>query len=115
MLSMEKKTPIDIMEKEGLALLNGTQFISAYTCFALTRFRNCLENADIIGAMSVESTLSSVVPFSKEISELRPFQGAQHVASKVRNLLKFRINLFSKFWIFCGINYNVSSFTSNQN
>ena len=64
MLSMEKKTPIDIMEKEGLALLNGTQFISAYTCFALTRFRNCLENADIIGAMSVESTLSSVVPFS---------------------------------------------------
>jgi len=88
MLSMEKKTPIDIKEKEGLALLNGTQFISAYTCFALTRFRICLENADIIGAMSVESTLSSVVPFSKEISELRPFQGAQHVAGKVRNLLK---------------------------
>ena len=87
MLSMEKKTPIGIKEKEGLALLNGTQFISAYTCFTLTRFRNCLENADIIGAMSVESTLSSVVPFSKEISELRPFQGAQHVASKVRGLL----------------------------
>ena len=81
---MEKKTPIGIKEKEGLVLLNGTQFISAYTCFTLTRFRNCLENADIIGAMSVESTLSSVVPFSKEISELRPFQGAQHVASKVR-------------------------------
>ena len=79
MLSMEKKTPIDIKEKEGLALLNGTQFISAYTCLTLNRFRNCLENADIIGAMSVESTLSSLVPFSKEISELRPFQGAQYV------------------------------------
>jgi len=87
MLSMEKKTPIDIKEKEGLALLNGTQFISAYTCLTLNRFRNCLENADIIGAMSVESTLSSLVPFSKEISELRPFQGAQYVTSKVRGLL----------------------------
>ena len=87
MLSIEKKTPIDIKEKEGLALLNGTQFISAYTCFALNRFRNCLENSDIIGAMSVESTLSSIVPFSKEISELRPFHGCQNVASRVRDLL----------------------------
>ena len=45
--------------------------------------------------MSVESTLSSVVPFSKEISELRPFQGAQHVASKVRDLLSNSEIMFS--------------------
>ena len=42
MLSMEKKTPIDIKEKEGLALLNGTQFISAYTCLTLSTGKSCL-------------------------------------------------------------------------
>ncbi|MAR15853.1 MAG: histidine ammonia-lyase [Flammeovirgaceae bacterium] len=88
MLSLENKTPLEIKEKEGLALLNGTQFIAAYSCYALSRFNNCLDTADIIGAMSVESTLSSVVPFNKEISKLRPFQGAQHVSNRVRSLLK---------------------------
>mgnify|MGYP003317245573 FL=1 len=63
MLAIENIKSIGIKEKEGLALINGTQFISAFTCYSIDRFRNCLENADIISAMSVEGTMSSIAPF----------------------------------------------------
>ncbi len=86
--SKEKITQLEIREKEGLALLNGTQFIAAFSCYALSRFKNCLENADIIASISVESTLSSVVPFSKDLSKLRPYLGSALVSRKVRNYLK---------------------------
>ena len=40
-LSIVNKEPIEIKEKEGLALINGTQFIAAYACCSLSRFHNC--------------------------------------------------------------------------
>ncbi len=86
-LSLENKKPIEIKEKEGLALINGTQFITAYACYSLSRFHNCLQNADIISAISVEGTLSSVIPFSKEITDLRPFKGSIEVSKRIRSLL----------------------------
>ena len=86
-LSLENKKPIEIKEKEGLALINGTQFIAAYACYSLSRFHNCLQNADIISAISVEGTLSSIIPFSKEITELRPFKGSIEVSKTIRSLL----------------------------
>jgi len=86
-LSLENKKPIEIKEKEGLALINGTQFIAAYACYSLSRFHNCLQNADIISAISVEGTLSSVIPFSKEITDLRPFKGSIEVSKRIRSLL----------------------------
>ena len=44
--------PISLGPKEGLALINGTQFILSYAVLGLSRFYNCLEAADIVGAMS---------------------------------------------------------------
>ena len=86
-LKKEKKSSFFLKEKEGLALINGTQFISAYTCLALDKFRNCLENANIISAITLESTLSSISPFNKDINNLRPYRGSVNVSNKMRELL----------------------------
>ena len=86
-LKKEKKSPLFLKEKEGLALINGTQFISAYTCLALDKFKNCLENANIISAITLESTLSSISPFNKDINNLRPYRGSLNVSHKMRELL----------------------------
>ena len=86
-LKKEKKSPLFLKEKEGLALINGTQFISAYTCLSLDKFKNCLENANIISAITLESTLSSISPFNKDINNLRPYRGSLNVSNKMRELL----------------------------
>ena len=88
MLAIENIKSIDIKEKEGLALINGTQFISAFTCYAIDRFRNCLENSDIISAISVEGTMSSIAPFSEDLHKLRPYEGSLIVSKNIRGLLK---------------------------
>ena len=86
-LRKEQKSTLSLKEKEGLALINGTQFISAYACLALDKFRNCLENANIISALTFESTLSSISPFNKDINNLRPYRGSLIVSNKMRELL----------------------------
>ena len=86
-LKKEQKSPFILKEKEGLALINGTQFISAYTCLALDKFKNCLENANIISAITLDSTLSSISPFNKDINNLRPYKGSLNVSNKMRELL----------------------------
>ncbi len=79
--------PISLGPKEGLALINGTQFILAYAIRGLARLHNCLEVADIIGAMSLESVLGSSSPFREKLHALRPFQGSIHVAHRLRKML----------------------------
>ncbi|MBF0106402.1 MAG: histidine ammonia-lyase [Deltaproteobacteria bacterium] len=74
--------------KEGLALINGTQFIAAHAVKIVERLHNCLECADIIGALSLESMLGSVQPFKHKLHQLRPFNGALHVAHRLRTLLE---------------------------
>ena len=86
-LDREKKLPLKLKEKEGLALINGTQFISAFTCFALDKYKNCLINADIISAFSIEATKSSLKPFSRKIQELRPYNGSSVVINRINDLL----------------------------
>ena len=86
-LDQEKKLPLKLKEKEGLALINGTQFISAFTCFALDKYKNCLINADIISAFSIEATKSSLKPFSRKIQELRPYNGSSRVINRINDLL----------------------------
>jgi|TARA_B110000263_G_scaffold249672_1_gene268032 histidine ammonia-lyase len=86
-LKKEKKIPLSLKEKEGLALINGTQFISAYGCSALNKFKNCLDNADIISSLTLEGTQSSIKSFSDKIQILRPYKGSLIVTNKVRDLL----------------------------
>ena len=80
--------PIELGPKEGLALINGTQFILAHAILTVDQLYSALAHADLIGAMMIESLLGSIQPFRKELHELRPFKGNQHVASRVWALLE---------------------------
>lgn len=85
--SKEGLKPLELGPKEGLALINGTQFISAYAIYGINRFYNCLDNADIIGAMTLEALFGSVKPFAPELHRLRPYSGTSYVAHRITNLL----------------------------
>ncbi len=80
--------PLDLGPKEGLALINGTQFIAAHAVKVVVKLRNCLKHADIIGAMMLEGLQGSMKPFYEELHHQRPFKGNQHVAARIRTLLK---------------------------
>jgi len=82
-----KMTTLNLGPKEGLALINGTQFMTAHALIALDRLNNCLEHADLIGAFSIETLLGSAKPFDEDLHELRPYKGSKYVASHVRSLL----------------------------
>jgi histidine ammonia-lyase len=78
---------IQLGPKEGLALINGTQFILAYAVKAVQRMHNCLEAADIIGAMSLEALTGTKAPFDERLHDLRAFNGNKLVAQRLRILL----------------------------
>lgn len=80
--------PITLGPKEGLALLNGTQFIAAYAVHNLIRFKSLLDHADIAGAMSLEGILGSASPFDEDLHNLRPYDGTRLVAARIRSLLE---------------------------
>ncbi|HWK99784.1 MAG TPA: histidine ammonia-lyase [Parapedobacter sp.] len=79
--------PLQLAPKEGLALINGTQFIAAHAVHGLSRMHNVLEAADLIGAMSLEGLMGSYKPFDARLHELRPFPGNQLVAHRLWQLL----------------------------
>src|SRR5690606_19133338 len=79
--------PLTLGPKEGLALINGTQFIAAHCVHALHRMYTILEAADLIGAMSMEGLMGSYKPFDARLHELRPFPGNQFVAQRLWELL----------------------------
>lgn len=79
--------PIALGPKEGLALINGTQFIAAHAVKVVARFYNVLATADITAAMMLEGLMGSVKPFDEGLHKLRPYKGNQHVAANIRNLL----------------------------
>jgi histidine ammonia-lyase len=80
-------SPVQLGPKEGLALINGTQFILAYAVKGVQRLHNCLEAADIIGAMSLEALTGTKAPFDERLHQLRPFAGNTLVAKRLRILL----------------------------
>lgn len=81
-------SPLELGPKEGLALINGTQFIVANAVHFLVRFQNCLDNADLISAIHLEAILGSVKAFDEELHELRPYKGSVYVAKRIRTLLE---------------------------
>ncbi|PIE89946.1 MAG: histidine ammonia-lyase [Acidobacteria bacterium] len=80
--------PLNLGPKEGLALINGTQFIAANALKGLQRFKSCLDQADIMGAMSIEALLGSQKPFNEQLHTLRAYKGNCFVAGHLRLLLK---------------------------
>ncbi|MEM9076720.1 MAG: histidine ammonia-lyase [Bacteroidota bacterium] len=86
-----EKTKIEALElgpKEGLALINGTQFITAHGVLVLQKMQYALRHADIIGAMMLEGLQGSMKPFHEKLHAVRPFKGNQHVAGRIRTLLQ---------------------------
>jgi histidine ammonia-lyase len=80
--------PLTLGPKEGLALINGTQFILAFAVKAVERLSHCLDIADIIGAMSLEGLTGSKRPFDARLHQLRPYKGTKLVAARLRALLE---------------------------
>jgi histidine ammonia-lyase len=88
LLAQKGLSPIELGPKEGLALINGTQFILSFAVKAVQRMHNCLEAADIIGAMTLESLTGTNAPFDERLHLLRPYTGSKLVAQRLRLLLK---------------------------
>jgi len=79
--------PLTLGPKEGLALINGTQFILAHAVQVLAQFQKCLDQADLSAALMVEALQGSAKPFDRELHLLRPFAGCMHVAERMRQFL----------------------------
>ncbi|MHA1775809.1 MAG: histidine ammonia-lyase [Promethearchaeota archaeon] len=79
-------SPLSLGAKEGLGLINGTQFIAAHAIKVVERLENCVDHADLIGALSLEGYLGSVAPFDPRLHKIRPHPGAQIVARHLREL-----------------------------
>jgi histidine ammonia-lyase len=80
--------PIDLKSKEGLALLNGTQFMSAYGVYLCMRVFKLSSLADIIAALSLEAFDGRIEPFHELIQQIRPHQGQLVTARRIRWLLE---------------------------
>jgi histidine ammonia-lyase len=86
-LQQHEFKPVRLGPKEGLALINGTQFILAFAVKAVQRLHQALELADLIGAMSLEGLMGSSRPFDPRLHQLRPYKGSQLVANRLFTLL----------------------------
>ena len=80
--------PIVLQSKEGLALLNGTQFMSAYGVYCLIKAEKISYLADVIGAVSLEGFDGRIEPFTDLIHLVRPHKGQVQTAERMRDLLE---------------------------
>lgn len=80
--------PVRLAPKEGLALVNGTQFSCAYGVGLVLRGRGLARAADVVACMSLEAIRGSVRPFSEALHALRPHPGAQRVAANIRSMMR---------------------------
>ena len=83
-----KWEPIVLQSKEGLALLNGTQFMSAYGVYCLIKAEKISYFADVIGAISLEGFDGRLEPFTDLIHLIRPHKGQVQTAEHFRDLLE---------------------------
>src|ERR1700747_2218822 len=80
--------PLQLEAKEGLALINGTQFMAAFAVHCLLRLQRLLVTADVVAAMTLESIRGSAAPFDARIHEARPHPGQKKVAARMRQLVR---------------------------
>lgn len=80
--------PIVLKSKEGLALLNGTQFMSAYGAHILMKAKKFSYLADLIGAISLEGFDGRIEPFHELIHFIRPHKGQIVTANRVKEFLE---------------------------
>lgn len=79
---------LELEAKEGLALINGTQLMTALLVKALLAAESLARHADVAAAMTVEGLMGSHVPFTDLVTRLRPHPGARTTADNMSRLLK---------------------------
>ncbi len=79
--------PLQLEPKEGISIINGTQYSTALAITMLNQSKNLLKCADIIGALSVESSLSSRNVFDPKIHSLKAHPGQRNSAQNIWNIL----------------------------
>uniref|UniRef100_T2MG95 Histidine ammonia-lyase n=1 Tax=Hydra vulgaris TaxID=6087 RepID=T2MG95_HYDVU len=82
---------LDLGPKEGLALINGTQMMTALGCEAVERAKAICKQADIVAALSIEVLKGTTKAFNEEIHNTRPHKGQILVASRLRSLLHSKV------------------------
>lgn len=80
--------PIKLKSKEGLALLNGTQFMSAYGVYNLIVSQRLNKAADVITAMSLDAFDGKIDPFKDNLHTIRPHAGQLQTAHAIRKILE---------------------------
>ncbi len=81
-------TPLKLQSKEGLALLNGTQFMSAYGAFCVIWANRLYHLANLIAAASIDAFGARLDPFDKRLQQIRKHKGQQVTASEIRQILE---------------------------
>ena len=80
--------PVRLTAKEGLALINGTQMMTAFAALAAHQSKGLCRLADVAAAISVEALRGSDTQFDERIHKLRPYRGQLTVARNLRRLMK---------------------------
>lgn len=80
-------SPLTLQSKEGLALLNGTQFMSSYGVHVLNRAGQLVRWADMIASISIDAYDGRIEPFNSAVHDVRPHAGQVHTASAIRQIL----------------------------
>lgn len=83
-----KWQPLHFKAKEGLALLNGTQFMGAFGVWCVINAQRILKLANTIGALSLDAFDGRIEPFDKKVHSIRPQKGQGKVAADIKKLLE---------------------------
>jgi histidine ammonia-lyase len=87
-LKKAKIKPLKLLAKEGLALINGTQVMSAVGVLTLLNAERLVDLADTAGALSAEAGLCTPVAFDEKVQKVRRYKGQAESAKNLRNLMK---------------------------
>ena len=80
--------PLILTEKEGLAMLNGTQFSAAYGVYCLLEGKRLLAQANLNTAMAMDAFDCRIEPFDERLTRVRPHLGAHETSAKIREILR---------------------------
>ena len=87
-LAEKNLKPLVLQAKEGLALLNGTQFSAAYGVWILLETKRLFAQANLNAAISLDAFDCKLEPFDERLTRVRPHLGAVKVATEIRNILR---------------------------
>ena len=86
-LSKSDLKPLRLQSKEGLALLNGTQFSLSYSVWSVAQAERLYRLANVCTALSLDAFACRIEPFDARLHAIRPHRGQVHTASEIRRLL----------------------------